>query len=159
MPRPIKWRRVGFVPEVTYFKPTGIPMRALEAVSLSIEELEAIRLKDMEGLQQEECAQGMGISRPTFHRVLGSARSKIANALVNGKAIRIEGGNFEMARHRFRCGHDGHEWEIPIEEIGDGAPSTCPRCNRKNILSVHPPIHGFGGRGRGHRRGQRGIDG
>ena len=90
MPRPIKWRRVDFLPEVTYFKPTGIPMRALEVVSLSVEELEAVRLKDQEGLRQEDCASRMGISRPTFHRVLGSARSKIADALTNSCESAVE---------------------------------------------------------------------
>jgi len=97
MPRPIKWRRVAFIPEATYFKPAGIPMRVLEEVCLSVEEAEAVRLKDLEGLEQEQGAEKMNISRPTFQRVLGAARQKIANALLNGKAIRIEGGNFEMA--------------------------------------------------------------
>ena len=97
MPRPIKWRRVAFIPSVTYFKPAGIPLRVLEEVCLSVEEAEAIRLKDTEGLEQEQGAEKMNISRPTFQRVLGSARQKIADALLNGKAIRIEGGNFEMA--------------------------------------------------------------
>ena len=130
MPRPTKWRRVGFVPEVTYFKPTGIPMGALEAISLSVEELEAIRLKDQEGLQQEECAQQMGISRPTFHRVLGSARSKIADALTNGKAIRIEGGDFEVDRRRFRCGWDESEPESPVYKISDDEMRICFMCPR-----------------------------
>ena len=137
MPRPIKWRRVGFVPEVTYFKPAGIPVRAIEEVSLSVEELEAIRLKDQEGLQQEECAELMQISRPTFHRVLSSARSKVADALTSGKAIRVEGGNFEMARHRFRCGWDGHEWDVPSEETIAATPTMCPRCKRSDVQSVH----------------------
>ena len=97
MPRPIKWRRVAFIPSVTYFKPAGIPLRALGEVRLSVEEAEAIRLKDLEGLEQEPSAEKMNISRPTFQRVLVSARQKIAEALLNGKAIRIEGGNFEMA--------------------------------------------------------------
>ena len=97
MPRPIKWRRVAFIPEATYFKPAGIPMRILQEVSLSVEEAESVRLKDLEGLEQEQGAERMNISRPTFQRVLGAARQKIADALLNGKAIRIEGGNFEMA--------------------------------------------------------------
>jgi len=102
MPRPTKWRRVALIPEVNYFKPAGIPLRVLEEVCLSVEEAEAIRLKDLEGLEQEECAQRMRISRPTFHRVLESARSKVADALTNGKAVRIEGGSFEMAMRRLR---------------------------------------------------------
>ena len=97
MSRPPKCRRVAFLPGATYFKPAGIPLRALEEVRLSIEEAEAIRLKDLEELEQEQGAERMNISRPTFQRVLASAREKIADALLHGKAIRIEGGNFEVA--------------------------------------------------------------
>ena len=97
MPRPPKCRRVAFIPGVTYFKPAGVPMRALDEVRLSVEEAEAIRLKDLEGLEQEAGAGRMNISRPTFQRVLSSARQKIADALLNGKAVRIEGGSFEIA--------------------------------------------------------------
>jgi len=94
MSRPFKCRHIKFLPEVTYFKPAGIPLKNLEEISLNLEEVEAIRLKDIEGLEQEECASRMGISRPTFQRVLVSARNKIANALINGKALRIEGGHY-----------------------------------------------------------------
>ena len=97
MPRPLKCRRVEFMPSVTYFKPAGIPMRVLEEVILSLEEAEALRLKDLAGLEQSDGAESMNVSRPTFQRVLASARQKIADALLNGKAIRIEGGNYEMA--------------------------------------------------------------
>ena len=153
MPRPTKWRRVAFMPEVTYFKPAGIPLRVLEEVCLSVEEAEAIRLKDLEGLEQEECAQKMSISRPTFQRVLSSARQKIADALLNGKAIRIEGGNFEMATRRFRCLH-GHEWDVPFETMVTMPPHFCPSCNTTNILSLQPPEFGRGrGRWGRHRRG------
>lgn len=89
-------RRVNYLPSVTFFKPAGIPLRELEEVCLSIEELEAIRLKDIEDLEQEQCAEKMNISRPTFVRILDAARKKIAEALITGKAIRIEGGHFEM---------------------------------------------------------------
>ena len=66
MPRPVRCRRVNSIPEVTYFKPAGIPLRTLEEVRLSVEEAEAMRLKDLEGLEQEEGAERMSISRPTF---------------------------------------------------------------------------------------------
>ena len=132
-------------------------MRVLEEVCLSVEEAEAIRLKDLEGLEQEECAERMNVSRPTFHRVLGSARRKLADALLNGKAIRIDGGNFEMATRRFRC-LDGHEWEVPFEAMIVGPPRLCPTCNSPNILSLQPPGCGWGKRGwgRGRRGGRRG---
>ena len=153
MPRPIKWRCVGFVPQVTYFKPVGIPLRSLEDVCLTVEEAEAIRLRDLEGLEQEECAERMHISRPTFQRVLESARQKIADALVSGKAIRIEGGNFEMAVRRFRC-LDGHEWDVPFEVMTTMPPQFCPSCNTPNIMPLQPAGFGRGGWGRGrHRRG------
>jgi len=107
------WRRVDSLPQVTYFKPAGVPLSNLEEVRLSVEEAEAIRLKDIEGLEQDGCAQKMKVSRSTFARILLSARQKMADALLNGKAIRIEGGNYEMSVRRFRC-HNGHEWEVPF---------------------------------------------
>ncbi|HEX76008.1 MAG TPA: DUF134 domain-containing protein [Dehalococcoidia bacterium] len=148
--RPIKWRRVAFTPQITYFKPAGTPAGILKEVRLSVEEAEAIRLKDLEELEQEECAERMNISRPTFHRVLGSARCKLADALLNGKAIRIDGGNFEMAIRRFRC-NDGHEWNVPFEAIIGGAPQLCPTCNSQNILPLQPTGLRWG---RGRRRGR-----
>lgn len=155
MPRPAKWRRVDFLPEVTYFRPAGVSPRSIEEVCLSVEEAEAIRLKDLEGLEQEGCADRMHISRTTFHRILESGRSKLADALISGKAIRIEGGNFEMAVRRFRCNNDGHEWNVPFEAMVAGNPMVCPQCNSVNIQPLLPP--GFGGRGwgRGHQRGRR----
>ncbi len=157
MPRPVKWRRVGFIPGVVHFKPAGVPMTALDEVSLSMEEAEAIRLKDLEGMQQEDCAQRMKISRPTFHRVLGSARSKLADAIINGKAIRIEGGNYEMAVRRFRCNLDGQEWDVPSENVVDSHSQLCPACHGSNVYPVLPPIPDAraGRRGRGMRRGMR----
>ena len=80
MSRPQKCRRVAFLPNVTYFKPAGIPLRALEEVLLSLEEAEAVRLKELEEMEQEEGARRMNISRPTFQRILASARQKMADA-------------------------------------------------------------------------------
>jgi predicted DNA-binding protein (UPF0251 family) len=143
------------MPEITYFTPVGIPSRFLEEVYLSVEEAEAIRLKDLQGLEQEECAQGMRISRPTFHRVLESARRKVADALVNGKAIRIEGGNFELEMRQFRCGNDGYEWQVPFETMISDPPKACPECNSPNIQPIPPFGFGWGGHGRHRFRGGR----
>jgi len=151
--RPTKWRRVASLPQVTYFKPAALPLRMLEEVCLSVEETEAIRLKDLEGLEQEGCAQEMNISRPTFQRLLYSGRQKLADALINGKAIRIEGGNFEMATRRFRC-QDGHEWDVPFETLVANPPAACPTCQTPYILPLHPGW--FGKRGQGRHRGGRG---
>jgi predicted DNA-binding protein (UPF0251 family) len=90
-------RRVGFIPDVTYFKPAGVPLRELDEVVLTVEELEAVRLKDHEGLEQEAAAERMQVSRPTFRRILVGARLKIAEALISGKAIRIEGGVYTLS--------------------------------------------------------------
>ena len=89
MPRPIKPRKISFNPKVVYFKPRAVPLSALEEVDLSVDELEAIRLYDLEGLDQVKAAEKMNISQSTFQRVLGSARKKITEALIKGKAIRI----------------------------------------------------------------------
>lgn len=156
MPRPTKCRRVVFIPEVTYFKPAGIPLRILEEVCLSVEEAEAIRLKDLEGMEQQQCAEKMNISRPTFQRVLASARQKIASALLNGKAIRIEGGSFEIAMRRFRC-IEGHEWNVPFEAMIAGPPEFCPACSTPEIMPIQPQLLSWGREAwRRHRRGRHG---
>jgi len=89
-PRPCINRKVKFNPNVDYFKPAGIPLRQIEEVELSLAEVEAVRLFDVQKLEQKECAINMEVSQPTFSRILDSARKKIADALINGKAIRIE---------------------------------------------------------------------
>ncbi len=140
-------RRVSNLPLITYFKPAGIPLRDLEEICLSVEELEAVRLKDQEDLEQEQCAEKMNVSRPTFVRILDSARKKIADALIQGKAIRIEGGNFEMAMGRFRC-KNNHEWEVPFDTLDKKLPGSCPTCNTPDVASIKPVLTG---RGKGRR--------
>jgi len=102
MPRPRLRRRVRFMPGVNYFKPAGVRLRELEEVILTVDEFEALRLKDLLGLGQEEAAKKMGISQPTFHRLVLAARKKIADALVEGKAIKIEGGTYKIVQPRGR---------------------------------------------------------
>ena len=110
MPRPRLSRKVYREPNVTYFKPAGLRMVDLKESIITVDEFEAIRLKDLEEMRQDKAAQHMGISQPTFHRLLTAARKKIADAIVNGKAIKIEGGNFKfMGRRRHRAGRKGFE--------------------------------------------------
>jgi len=154
MPRPPKCRRVEFLPDVTYFKPAGIPLRVLEEVRLSVEEAEAIRLKDLERLEQEQGAERMHISRPTFQRVLASARQKVADALLTGKAIRIDGGNFEIASRRFKC-FNGHEWAVPFEALEGAPPKFCPTCETTTISPLQPTVFGRGRTDSGRHRGGR----
>jgi len=122
MPRPRCRKNIGFLPQVTYFKPAGIRMGELEEVVLQHDELEAIRLKDLLGESQEEAAQKMNVSQPTFHRLLLSAHEKIAHAIVNGKALRIEGGNVAIDERfvppcgwRHMCRHGWNDKQKPPE--------------------------------------------
>ncbi len=132
MARPRLCRRVGGVPGSNYFKPRGIPLSSLEEVVLTVDELEAIRLADLGGLYQEQAAEKMNVSRPTFGRIIASAHKKVAEALVAGKALKIEGGEFELASMRkFRCRDCQHSWELPY---GTGRPDGCPSCKSANIF-------------------------
>ena len=131
MARPRNCRRVGLIPESNYFKPRGIPLSMLEEVNLTVDELEAIRLADLDGLYQEQAAEKMKVSRQTFGRIIESAHKKVAEALVKGKALKIGGGEFEMAaRRKFKCDECQHSWELPY---GTGAPAGCPSCKSGNI--------------------------
>lgn len=103
MPRPHCRRFVSGSPVASVFKPAGIPLRALDEIVLALDEFEALRLADLEQLYQEAAASRMGISRPTLSRVLDSARLKVADALVHGKALRIEGGPIQPDPGRRRC--------------------------------------------------------
>jgi predicted DNA-binding protein (UPF0251 family) len=89
MPRPRLCRRIRFRHHNLYFKPQGIPMSMLEEIELTAEELEALRLKNIENLDQNECAKKMNTSQSTFQRILSSAYKKISQALIKGKAIKI----------------------------------------------------------------------
>ena len=89
MPRPRLRRNVCFSPEITFYKPQGVPINRLESVDLTLEEVEALRLKSVEELSQNECAEKMHTSQSTFQRILSSAQKKVNMAIVNGMAIKI----------------------------------------------------------------------
>jgi len=89
MPRPRLRRRIGFNPNIVYFKPQGIPMPNLKMVELTHEEVETLRLKNIENLEQKEAAKKMGTSQSTFQRILSSGYKKLSDAIINGKAIKI----------------------------------------------------------------------
>lgn len=97
MPRPRKIRSISSWPRADYFKPRGLPLAGLAVERLSLEEYEAMRLYDVEGMDQEGAAARMGVSRPTFGRMLSAAHGKVARALALGRAIQIEGGTYRMA--------------------------------------------------------------
>lgn len=130
MPRPCKCRRIGFVPEATFFKPAGISASGLQEVALTLDELEALRLADLEGLYQEDAAVRMGVSRQTFGNVVAAARRKAADCLVNGKMLRITGGAVEAAGREFACRDCRHRW---LHAPGAGRPRSCPSCRGGDI--------------------------
>jgi predicted DNA-binding protein (UPF0251 family) len=96
MPRPCCPRHVGCRPPARLFKPAGVPACALEQVCLTLDEVEALRLADLNGLYHEQAAAQMKISRPTFSRIVAQARHKVADALIHGKALCLEGGTVKM---------------------------------------------------------------
>ena len=102
MPRPRKRRILGRTPRPSIFKPAGVPLDDLRRIALLQEELEALRLADLDGLTQTEAASRMDVSRSTFQRILARARRQVALALAEGQALEIEGGTFEVRVPRQR---------------------------------------------------------
>lgn len=137
-------RRISCFPKATYYKPREIPLCCLEIANLSIEELEAIRLCDLLQMEQNEAADKMGISRKTLWNDLQNARQKVADALVNGKAIEITGGeyiNSGECKVDFLCKECDHVWESNCSQC---RPTSCPNCGSSLIFRL-------GGDGRGKR--------
>jgi predicted DNA-binding protein (UPF0251 family) len=132
VPRPRKRRRLRHPPKAAIFKPLGAPLEALAQITLLYEELEALRLADLEGLHQAEAAQQMGVSRSTFQRLVTEARRKVAQALVKGTALQIEGGTFRVTRAHWLCANCGHEWAL-AHGRGSGPPEACPHCGSPAI--------------------------
>ena len=151
MPRPHKCRRIGCDPKTGYFKPHGVPVRQLQQVNLTLDELEAVRLADLEGMYQEHAASQMNISRQTFGNIIVSAHKKIADALLNAKALKIAGGTYVRAdTRRFRCCCCNHVWEVAH---GTARPTGCPHCRKREISGDECPggrankkVAGFGKR-------------
>ena len=135
--RPKHCRWIEKEPNVTLFKPAGIPARELEQVELTIDELEAIRLADMESMYQDQAAERLKVSRQTFGRIITSAHKKIAEALVKGKSILIKGGAIMPVNRSHDMGTGGfcicpkcekripHQPGIPCKE------NICPNCGKK----------------------------
>lgn len=130
MPRPTKCRRVEFFPDKTYFIPFGNKKCDVEEITLKIEELEAIRLKDIEKLTQEECSKRMHVSRQTFQNIIDDARKKIAVALTEGKAIKISGGHYTTNLCKFKCLNCGNVYDINYEQDRN----TCPNCSSQEVV-------------------------
>jgi predicted DNA-binding protein (UPF0251 family) len=130
MARPIKCRRVEFFPDNTYFIPLGKRKCEVEEITLKVEELEAMRLKDIEGLTQEECAESMQVSRQTFQNIIDSARRKVATALTQGNAIHISGGNYTSGLCQFKCLKCGEVYSMNYEKDRN----LCPSCGSNETI-------------------------
>ncbi|MFZ5432254.1 MAG: DUF134 domain-containing protein [Calditrichota bacterium] len=158
MPRPQCHRRIQGQPGCRRFKPDSPSNQPVLEVGLTLDEFEAIRLADLEGKAHQSGGEAMDVSRQTFGRILETARRKVAEALVEGKAIRIEGGNITMNDQRtFVCNHCQHRWQVPC---GTPRPNQCPECKSTNVHRA-PEERGHAvcrGRGMG-RMGQGGGGG
>ena len=130
MPRPFKCRRIHSSPTSNYFKPRGVPLSKLEHVTLTIDEFEAVRLADLEGMYQNQAAEKMNVSRQTFGNILTSAHKKISDSLVNAKALKIEGGTVEIMERYFMCYDCKNEWALPC---GVARSNECPKCKSNNF--------------------------
>ena len=128
MSRPKRKRNISRPPIMEGFKPFGIAMKDLEPIILLFEEYEAIRLKDYEGLSQLEASEKMNVSRPTLTRIYESARSSISKAFIEGKAIFIEGGNYEMEDLWYRC-NSCKKLNIKMD--------NCKYCNSDELISLN----------------------
>lgn len=130
MPRPTKYRMVEELPKEEYFVPANVPKCSIDEVVLKVEELEAMRLKDIEDLHQEACAERMNVSRQTFQNIIDSARKKVAIALIEGKAIRIGGGHFITKHCKFKCFDCNNEYDINV----DYDKIKCPICGSESVM-------------------------
>ncbi|MBN2486963.1 MAG: DUF134 domain-containing protein [Bacteroidales bacterium] len=130
MPNRKRNRRITMPPQMEGYKPFGIPMRELESVFLLFEEFESIRLTDYENLTQEEAAEKMNISRPTFTRIYEKARKNIAKAFVEGKAIVIKGGDYITDNYWYKC-KDCNETMVTLKPA-----DHCRTCDSNNILPL-----------------------
>lgn len=131
MSRPVKWRKVEYIPQNIFFAPC--PKRSCQKwdeINLKVEELEAMRLKDVEGLLQEECAERMQISRQTFQNIIDEARKKVTLALIENKAISVGGGTYTKNVCNLTCLACGENTPIPFEQ----PEKVCKHCGSHDLV-------------------------
>ena len=123
MPRPFKNRKINGLFNSDCFKPNGIPLSMLSSIDLSVAELEALRLADLESMYQDAAAEEMGVSRQTFGNIIKSARKKVADAIINGKALKIISEGLSYSDSIRCCRNCGLIWRKAIEKQNE-----CPTC-------------------------------
>jgi predicted DNA-binding protein (UPF0251 family) len=129
MPRPKCCRQVGAMPDKTLFRPQGRGSACIAEVCLTLDEYEALRLADLDGLYQEQAALQMNVSRQTFGRIVKEARRKVADVLVNGKSLRIGGGPVSLEEgSQIRCPHCRQSFGLSDETP---YPTICPHCRKR----------------------------
>ncbi len=146
MPRPLLRRRIRFRPDVNYFKPAQARV-GVEDIGLTLPELEAIRLRDLEGKTQAKCAKEMNVSQPTFSRIIESSHKKVASALVEGRGIKIEGGEYRMVRPRRGVGSGrgaglaSGRGRMGGTAAGPTGYCICPKCGYKKPHQLGTPCY------------------
>ena len=131
MVRPRRFRRILEEPQIRCFKPEKDNLNSLEPIKITIDEFEAIRLRDYHDIQQKKSAEIMGISQPTFHRILTAARKNISKALIDGNTIIIVGDDYITNKKRYNCKNCGFEWLSPEKEY-----EKCPDCKSEDIIII-----------------------
>ncbi|MCZ7556050.1 MAG: DUF134 domain-containing protein [Bacteroidia bacterium] len=163
MPRPRIPRRILLPPRYLTFKPMGVPRHLLQQVILTVDEFEAIRLADHEGMDHLAAAARMGISRPTFSRLIEAAHAKVAACIIEGRELRIEGGDVDFVQSLQRCTDCGDEVVQEVEESAgtDSQENSCRVCGSGRVVDLsHVVLHGrrrgaatsIGAQGRGRGR-------
>ncbi len=132
MVRPRIFRKISGTPEITCFRPEKENLDSLEPIEVTIDEFEAIRLRDYHDIHQKKSAEIMGISQPTFHRTLNSARKKISKALIEGNTIIVTGVDYITEKNKYKCNVCGFKWSSPEKEY-----NKCPECQSEDIDVIH----------------------
>ncbi|MFC2093140.1 DUF134 domain-containing protein [Bacteroidota bacterium] len=132
MREPYRKRRINEPPRFNNFKPSGVPRRFLKQIDLTIDEYEALRLTDYLQLEHLEASEKMNISRPTFTRLIEKARHKVAQAIVDGRELIIEGGNIDFVNTIHRCRECG---EIELQPFNEEN-KRCPDCGSLNVENL-----------------------
>lgn len=151
MARPKKRRKIYYVPNIKLFGPLDNEPSDKECIILSFEELESLRLMDLEGLDQVECAERMMVARSTFQRIYTEAKRKVADSLVNGRILRIEGGNYIINECTAKCEKCGEVWRAATGNLISN--ERCPRCGSSEFSCIKDEEKGQC-RGCGRRHGR-----